>query len=32
MIDFIVEHLYEILGLWVFGLVIVANGFKKQLP
>ena len=36
MIDFIVEHLYEVLGLlclWAFGLIVVAHGFsKKQRP
>ncbi len=36
MIDFIVEHPYEVLGLlclWALGLVVVIHGFsKKQLP
>ena len=36
MIDLIMEYPYEflaLLGIWVFGLVVVAHGFsKKQLP
>jgi hypothetical protein len=36
VIDFIVEHPYEVLGLlslWAFGLVVVVHGFsKKQRP